>query len=264
MKYNIILFAQGRLASEIIKMMLKNNFFDLFELKLLVTNKLFFNDFKTIYTNEAPSHIDNKNRNEEQIINFIKSNKIDFIISIQHPWIISKKIIKMVSNKAFNLHNAKLPEYKGYNSISHAIINEEKYYYSTIHRMIEVVDEGNIICEKKFPINKKDDALSLYLKSIQNAVFLFKSFIEEKLFEKSAEKILSRSGTFYKKESIKNLCDLSKVNDKKKFDNYVRALFFPPHNVAYVMDGQKKIYKLPKSRKDFNLENAIAENLHSF
>tara|TARA_Y100000589_G_C26686737_1_gene440086 strand:+ start:98 stop:328 length:231 start_codon:yes stop_codon:yes gene_type:complete len=63
-----------------------------------------------------------------------------------------------------NLHNAKLRDYKGYNSISHAIIESKKDFTSTIHWMAQEVDSGDKIVEGVVPIHSNDTALSLYKK----------------------------------------------------------------------------------------------------
>ena len=66
--------------------------------------------------------ISNEKKNENEIIDSIKEHKINLIISVQHCWIFSDKILKSVNGNAYNLHNAKLPDYKGYNTINHAIL----------------------------------------------------------------------------------------------------------------------------------------------
>ena len=48
---------------------------------------------------------------------------VDLILSIQYNWVVATETIDLVKGRAFNLHNARLPDYKGYNSISHAIAN---------------------------------------------------------------------------------------------------------------------------------------------
>ena len=55
--------------------------------------------------------------------------KINTLISVQHKWIMSKKILSKFGCNAFNFHNAKLPEYKGYNSLSHSILNGDSKHF---------------------------------------------------------------------------------------------------------------------------------------
>lgn len=265
MNKKLLLLGQGRLASEVLLLMIRKKHFKYFDLKCLVTNDSFYKDFVSIYKNESPIFINNSNRNEDRIKKCIESNEIDIIFSIQHPWILSEGIIDSVKNKAFNLHNAKLPDYKGYNSISHSLINGDKYYYSTIHMMVDKADEGKVICESKIPIKKNDDALSLYLKTIKNVNILFSNFIEQKLFESKIEyNQPPRKGVFYKKNSLDELRDLKDINDSEQFDKHVRAVFFPPFEPAFIKVGLKKFYQIPNKRRQLIMSNIAPENKHKF
>ena len=67
--------------------------------------------------------IDNDKKNEEEILWLIKTKKVNTIVSVQHPWILSSEILDKVKGNAYNLHLAKLPEYRGFNSFTHAILN---------------------------------------------------------------------------------------------------------------------------------------------
>ena len=63
--------------------------------------------------------------------------KINMIISIQHPWIISKSILDAVDGFAFNIHFGKLPEYRGHHLGIHSILNGEKTFTTTCHWMAQ-------------------------------------------------------------------------------------------------------------------------------
>ena len=90
-KQNLLILGQGRLTSEIILLMIQKKYFKFFNLKSLVTNKLFFTDFIKCTTKGNTEFISNKNRNENLIIKSIKTHNIDMILSIQHPWVLSSK-----------------------------------------------------------------------------------------------------------------------------------------------------------------------------
>ena len=262
MKKNLLLLGQGRIASEIIKMMINEKVLESFNFLSLVSNKKFLEDFSQAYSFISPDLISNEKKNEKEISDVIISKNIDLIISIQHPWILSKEILKMVNYQAFNLHNAKLPDYKGY--LSHALLNNDKYYFSTIHQMINKVDQGTIIKEKKISISKNDDAISLYEKTVLNSVELMRDFFLKKLYLKKIRKKVLPEGKFYKKDSLQKLANLSNQKDAELVDRTSRALFFPPYNTAFKIIGLEKIPVLPYKRKSFNLEKCLPVNLHNF
>ena len=264
MKKNLLLLGQGRIASEIIKMMINEKVLESFNFLSLVSNKKFLEDFSQAYSFISPDLISNEKKNEKEISDVIISKNIDLIISIQHPWILSKEILKMVNYQAFNLHNAKLPDYKGYHSISHALLNNDKYYFTTIHQMINKVDQGTIIKEKKISISKNDDAISLYEKTVLNSVELMRDFFLKKLYLKKIRKKVLPEGKFYKKDSLQKLANLSNQKDAELVDRTSRALFFPPYNTAFKIIGLEKIPVLPCKRKSFNLKKCLPVNLHNF
>jgi len=101
--------------------------------------------------------VSNDKRNEEELIRIIKAKKVEYLLSVQHIWVLSKKVLNLVKG-AYNIHNAKLPNYKGYYSISHAILNGDKTYTSTVHYMAPKVDSGDIIFEKTIEIAQTDTA----------------------------------------------------------------------------------------------------------
>mgnify|MGYP001423591593 FL=1 len=144
--------------------------------------------------------IDNCKRNENLIIKFIKSNKINCILSVQHKWILSKKIIDSVDGNAFNLHLASLPEYKGSCGLNIALLNNKKSINATLHLLTKEVDNGPIIYQKSVRISSVDNAWTLY-KKLEEAGF--------KIFEKLLTNIKNKKISFLRR------------NEKKgKFYNY--------------------------------------------
>lgn len=173
----------------------------------------------------------------------IEKFRIDAIISVQHPWILSDKIIKAVDSLAFNLHNAKLPDYKGHNSISHAILNNEKFYTTTIHWLISHVDMGDIIFENVIPINTDETAYSLYLRTLQPAYDNFEKLIHclDLGLKLPAIKIKEK-GKFYKKNEIYALKEIKNFTNWDEIIKKYRAFYFYPHEPAFMKLGDKKIY----------------------
>ena len=58
-------------------------------------------------------------------------------MSIQYPYKISSEIIKIMRGNIFNIHNAKLPDYRGHNCLSGEILNNEKIHFTTFHKITE-------------------------------------------------------------------------------------------------------------------------------
>jgi methionyl-tRNA formyltransferase len=234
--YNILFLGRGPIAIKCYDLISK--YPDFFNIKSIIGDNKLHNKIKYDI-----SFIPNITRNEKQIINIIKFNDINMIISIQHIWILSTDILKLVDYFAFNLHNAKIPEYKGYNTISHAILNNEKEYTTTIHWVVPEVDMGDIAYEESFRILETDTAETVYKKSINVAVLNFQKFINDLINNNEIpRKKITSIGTFYKYNDINNLKEIKDIYDFEEVDTKVRAFDFPNKEPAYYILNNTKFY----------------------
>ena len=79
--------------------------------------------------------------------------------------ILSKKFIRSFGKIILNIHPSLLPKFKGLNTFFRMIKNKEKKAGCTVHYVNEKLDGGNIIVQKSFFINSKDDELVLKRKT---------------------------------------------------------------------------------------------------
>jgi len=142
---------------------------------------------------------------------------------------------------AINLHGGRLPEYKGCKSNIWAIINDDDRSGVTMHTMTEEFDEGTIVDKKYVPITNEDTGESLYEKTTDAAVKLFKKFVPR--FEKNgflyAEPITS--GRYYNK-ALPNNGEIDWSQLPRDIYNFIRALYHPPFEPAHTMVDGKKLY----------------------
>lgn len=192
--------------------------------------------------------IDNSGRNNEAVKATIERNNIDAIISVQHNWIIPDEIIQLVDGMAFNLHMAKLPEYKGHHPFVHAILNGDKTYTVTMHWMTPRVDVGGIAFYKEFAIVEHDTAKSLYRRGVAESLTLFEKLIAAL---GSGAQVPAQPMTgehrFYSRDSIRSLDRIDDPTDAREIDAKSRAFYFPPFAPAYVEHAGKKTYVFPES-----------------
>ena len=255
MKFIIIasgLIAENFMASKFFKMKLKKDIVGLVATKKIVEiiNENVAKEFMLpILT------INKYERNETQLIDFIKEIKPDYVVSIQYPWILSNDALDVVDGRIINLHNAKLPDYRGHNSISHEILNTEQYHTSTLHLMANDVDRGNLIMSRKIPIKKNDTAHSLWLRSVESSILILQNWFQtckkNNIFPKG-KKILGE-GNYYPKE-FDQLKRVPENSSAEVIDRWARAFFFPPYEPAYIIYKDRKVYVLPEqytySQKD--------------
>jgi len=190
--------------------------------------------------------ISNARRYTERILELMDSAKPDILISVQHAWILPAAVLEKVGGRAYNLHCAPLPEYKGYNSFSHAILNGDDSYGVTIHEMAEKVDEGDIILDKRFAINGGETSWSLYNKTCEAGVEIFGEFL--RLLAKGAplpRRSMQGDGKFYGRNSLDGLKLINDAADAREVDLKSRAFYFPPFEPAFFIADGKKHHVLP-------------------
>jgi len=243
----LMFLGDRRIAGEVLKLLHKVEFKNYFDLRVLVTGEELGAWCRTISATNLVV-LRNDQRHAKRLESLIAEERIDILLSVQHNWILPQRILEAVKGRAFNLHNAKLPEYKGYNSISHALLNGEKRYHPTLHWMAEAVDSGPIAYEGDVPIASDDCAYSLYPKTVVEAVrIVCQLFDALKTGEGIPGKLMeSRQGKFYKSSELSKLADVSAVKDPEELDRRVRALFFPPLNAAYIWANGRRHYLVPE------------------
>ena len=99
----------------------------------------------------------------------------DVIFSVGYMKVIEKSIIKNFD--VINLHPSILPNYKGLMTQKRMLINNEKYYGFTIHKVSTELDDGKIISNKTKKINiKSESELIKKHKSLEHQ-FVYKQLV---------------------------------------------------------------------------------------
>ena len=79
--------------------------------------------------------------------------------------IVSNELIKEYKNRIINVHPSLLPKYKGLNTFARMLENKEKKAGCTVHYVNTKLDGGNIIIQKSFFVDAKDNVFDLKKKT---------------------------------------------------------------------------------------------------
>ena len=93
-----------------------------------------------------------------------------------------KYFIRKFKGKILNIHPSLLPKYKGLNTHSRSIQNNDEYSGCTVHYVTSKLDSGKIILQKKVKILKNDNAKSLQKRILKQ---------EHKIYPKALKTILN-------------------------------------------------------------------------
>ena len=109
--------------------------------------------------------------------NLLTFDRPDFLISVQYHQILKEEHIGRAKELAMNLHMAPLPEYRGCNQFSFAIIDGVAEFGTTLHVMGTGIDSGDILFERRFPIESDCMVADLYEKTLIESKLLFENDI---------------------------------------------------------------------------------------
>ena len=159
--------SQVKLANKLLIDYILSEIIDEFKELLIISNNPDAEGILHAKKNSIPYFIINTNKRnyELKILKKIKKYKISIICLAGYMKIISKGFIKNYGKKIINIHPSLLPEYKGLNTFSRVLKNNEKKTGCSVHFVNEKLDSGKIIIQKRFYIEKKDDEYILKKKT---------------------------------------------------------------------------------------------------
>ena len=184
-------------------------------------------------------------------MDFIKKLKPDVILVIFWRFLLDEKFQRIARYGCINFHIGLLPFNRGVNPNMWPII-ENTPAGSTIHKIDNKIDAGNIICQKKTKFDILDSGETLHYNLVKDIISLFK----QNWFKMKKNKFVGRKqnlniGTIHYRKQFK---DISKIDLKKKYFpldlfNLLRAKMFKGYPPAYFVHRNKKIFVSIKLRK---------------
>ncbi len=176
----------------------------------------------------------------------------DILYSVQYHKILKAADIAKAQQAAVNLHMAPLPEYRGCNQFSWAIIDGKEEFGTTIHIMDTGIDSGDILFQKRFPIPGNCRVDELYKLTYEASLKLFRQtlahVVNGNYTPLSQLLLVPKFGTsIHYRHDIEQLKQLDPSWDKEKIDRHIRATSMPGFEPPYFLEGGKKMYISPRS-----------------
>ncbi len=169
----------------------------------------------------------------------------DILYSVQYHEILQSQHIQQAKQIAVNLHMAPLPDYRGCNQFSFAIIDKAKTFGTTIHQLETGIDNGAILFEDRFKIQKNSWVKDLYEETEKRSIALFESNLKnivEGNYQPKAQSSFQRKSSFHLRKEINHIKKIDLNWSKKKIERHIRATYFPPFEPPYTELAGVKIY----------------------
>lgn len=175
----------------------------------------------------------------------------DIIYSVQYHELLKQEHINKAKQVALNLHMAPLPEYRGSNQFSFAIIDGKKEFGTTIHKISVGIDSGAILFQKRFPIPENCWVNTLYELTFSASVKLFqqtlKHIIEGNYQPMEQDLLINKYGTnFHYRKEIAQLKIIDLKWEQEKIERYIRAVAMPGFEQPYCLINGEKVYFVKK------------------
>jgi methionyl-tRNA formyltransferase len=90
--------------------------------------------------------------NRPDFVDWIREAGIDLIVSVSAPQIFKQPLLQAPRYGCINIHNGRLPDYRGMLPNFWQMLNREAHSTTTIHTMVAKLDAGGIVWEEKTPI----------------------------------------------------------------------------------------------------------------
>jgi natural product biosynthesis luciferase-like monooxygenase protein len=104
--------------------------------------------------------------------------EVDWLLSITNLSLIPADTLALAQRGAINFHDGPLPAYGGLNAPVWALMSGETEYGITWHMIAEGIDTGDIVMQRRFPIDPDETAFSLNVKCFAAAIESFRPLVE--------------------------------------------------------------------------------------
>jgi methionyl-tRNA formyltransferase len=190
---------------------------------------------------------DNNIRLLDSLEDYLSLDEVDIALSIQYHEILKKEHIKKAKELTINLHMAPLPEYRGCNQFSFAIINKDKVFGTTIHKLEEGIDSGDILFEDRFDIPIDCWVEELYDITFKKSVNLFRNSIDKIINLdikpiKQMEYMKNRSCSIHYRNEMNKLKIIDLSWSKDVIERYIRATYMPGFEPPYFLLNNERVY----------------------
>ncbi|MDI9319530.1 MAG: formyltransferase family protein [Phycisphaerales bacterium] len=171
----------------------------------------------------------------------------DILYSVQYHQILKAEDIAKAKLLSVNLHMAPLPEYRGSNQFSFAIIDGKEEFGTTIHKMDTRIDHGDILFQKRFDIPHNCWAFQLYELTYEASYKLFCQTLAHIISGNfkavaQADLVASKGSSLHYRHEIIDLKRIDLSWSEEKIKLHIRATTMPGFEPPYCEVNKRKIY----------------------
>jgi methionyl-tRNA formyltransferase len=104
--------------------------------------------------------------NDAEIAELVDAHAPDILVSSDWRTWLAPVIYQRARHGAINIHDALLPRYGGFAPLNWALVNGETEVGVTVHFMDDEFDAGDIVVQRRVPVDPNDTATDLFHKTL--------------------------------------------------------------------------------------------------
>lgn len=178
---------------------------------------------------------------------------LDIAIVVAYGKIIPQKLLDIPKQGWINIHGSLLPKYRGASPIQAAILSGEKETGVTLMKIDEGLDTGDIISQKKIPIDSTDNFESLHDKLSHLGADLMKEslldYLNGKIKSKPQDNSIATKTAIIKKDDGK----IDWTKNAEDIEHHVRAYNPWPGSFCKFNSKTFKILSVELATEDIQL-----------
>lgn len=170
-------------------------------------------------------------------------NNFDYVFSYLSKKILKREFLKKTKKYNINFHPGPR-KYPGIGCFNFALFNDEKIYGVTAHLMNEKIDNGIIIKERTFKIDKSYDVKKISDESYNEMFLLLKEIVKMIIKNRIVFSDKKWERKAYTKKDLNKLAKIKNSYSKKKINKIIRCLYMHNKPAPFIMiKGFKFEYK---------------------
>ena len=180
--------------------------------------------------------ISNPSKISSDVISEIRELGPDLIISAYYRKIFPKELLTVSKLGIINIHPSLLPFYRGPVPTAWAILNGEKSFGITIHKVDEGIDTGDIVVQKEYGIDDDETGHELYLRAMELGADLFIDNFEDIINNNIKAKKQSAGGSYFGKLQTRVLINWK--DSAESIKNQVRVRSKPYNPIETILENK--------------------------
>jgi non-ribosomal peptide synthetase component F/methionyl-tRNA formyltransferase len=127
----------------------------------------------------AGRHVPTVSSTNDELAQLLSGAPCDYLLSVVNYRVLPDRVLSLPERGAINFHDGPLPGYAGMHVTTWALINGEREHGISWHWMVQEIDGGGVLKEKRFPVRPDDTATSLNTKCFEAGFEAFRGLLTD-------------------------------------------------------------------------------------